>query len=54
MQSQYCPHNIVGERIFPSRIAEFGLKFPVRLTRAIVTAKRISTLEIESKTGAKG
>jgi hypothetical protein len=32
MQSQCCLHNIVGERISPSRTAEFGLKFLVRLT----------------------
>jgi hypothetical protein len=31
-QSQYCLHNIVGERIFPSRVAEFGAKFLVRAT----------------------
>jgi hypothetical protein len=32
MQSQYCLHNIVGERLSPSRIAEFSAKFLMRVT----------------------
>ena len=32
MQSQYCLHNIVGERISPSRIAELGINFLIGVT----------------------
>jgi hypothetical protein len=54
MQPQCCLHNIVGERIFPSRIPEHGMKFLIRVTLLIVTAKPIRTLEFGSRTGPTG
>jgi hypothetical protein len=50
MQSQYCLHNIVGERISPSRIAEFDAKFLMRVTLRRGDRKWIGTYGAKNKT----
>jgi hypothetical protein len=53
MQSQCCLHNIVGDHISLSRIAEFGAKSLVTVLCVVVAANGGSTCEIKNKRGSQ-